>query len=243
MPTTSSEPTSHPSLRPSVSNLPSVSIAPSQAGAFPSSQPSGSAAPSSDPTGSYNVRKRAKCDSFGDEDDYLPGVVVIAFKVVYSEWIEVRRTVTDVDGYYEFNGLDSPMRDNRYIFIIEDRDLYCGGTSRRLDTHELKDMFVSSGEKCELAKPEVLLNPSTSDVPHYESLFECCAAEFFYDMDKCMSPAKDGQSMFYATYIKGSLCSSKTEFEPWETSFETLEECCNEVFYFDKEECMKSSTE
>ena len=101
-----------------------MSIAPSQAGAFPSSQPSGSAAPSSDPTGSYNVRKRAKCDSFGDEDDYLPGVVIIAFKVVYSEWIEVRRTVTDVDGYYEFNGLDSPMRDNRYIFIIEDSEYF-----------------------------------------------------------------------------------------------------------------------
>ena len=105
------------------------------------------------------------------------------------------------------------------------------------------DLFFAIGEKCELAKPEALLRPSALGTPHYESLFECCAAEFFYDMDKCMSPAKDGQSMFYATYIKGSLCSTKTEFESWETSFGTLEECCNEVFYFDKEECMKSRTE
>lgn len=241
MPTTSAEPTSHPSLRPSVSNKPSVSIAPSEAGAFPSSQPSGSVAPSADPTGSYNVRQRAKCENYGDENDYLPDVVIIAYRVVYSEWTEVGRIVADADGYYEFNGLDSPTRDNRYIFVIEDRDLYCGGIARRLD--ELKDLFFLSGEKCELAKPEALLSPSASDAPHYESLFECCAAEFFYDMDKCMSPAKDGQFMFYATYIKGSLCSTKTEFESWETSFETLEECCNEVFYFDKEECMKSRTE
>ena len=131
MPTTSAEPTSHPSLRPSVSNKPSVSIAPSEAGAFPSSQPSGSVAPSADPTGSYNVRQRAKCENYGDENDYLPDVVIIAYRVVYSEWTEVGRIVADADGYYEFNGLDSPTRDNRYIFVIEDSECFISSAARR----------------------------------------------------------------------------------------------------------------
>ena len=97
-----------------------MSIAPSQAAAFPSIQPSRSATPSADPTGSYNVRERAKCYSHDDDSAYFPGVVVIAYNVVHRDWIEVGRAVSDEEGYFTFHGLDSPTRDNRYIFVLED---------------------------------------------------------------------------------------------------------------------------
>ncbi|EJK73210.1 hypothetical protein THAOC_05177 [Thalassiosira oceanica] len=45
----------------------------------------------------------------------------------------VDRTVSDMDGYYEFNGLDLPTRDNRYIFVIENKSK----TKARLDELEL----------------------------------------------------------------------------------------------------------
>jgi len=45
---------------------------------------------------------------------------------------------------------------------------------------------------------------------------------------------------FYPTYISGQLCHSKTMFDDWEESFETLKECCESFFSWDFEACCSS---
>ena len=45
---------------------------------------------------------------------------------------------------------------------------------------------------------------------------------------------------YYPTYTDGELCSTKlsTEFNNWETYYETLVECCDSAFSWDYDACM-----
>lgn len=47
-------------------------------------------------------------------------------------------------------------------------------------------------------------------------------------------------SQFYATYTDGESCSikSSSEFNSWETSYNTLDECCAKAFGWDYDACM-----
>lgn len=50
----------------------------------------------------------------------------------------------------------------------------------------------------------------------------------------------DNVLRYYATYSEDNLCSSKlqSEFESWDVSYETLEECCDVSFSWDYDACM-----
>merc|ERR1711862_129083 len=82
---------------------------------------------------------------------------------------------------------------------------------------------------------------------HIRNTSSLCAVEVYWDVDGCVSRSHHhidhGDSTaprYYATYIKGQLCGKKLSFDTWETAYHTLEECCEENFYFDIEECLKS---
>mmetsp|Transcript_24735 Transcript_24735/g.44427 ORF Transcript_24735/g.44427 Transcript_24735/m.44427 type:complete len:105 (+) Transcript_24735:42-356(+) len=48
------------------------------------------------------------------------------------------------------------------------------------------------------------------------------------------------QRKYYATWNPTKLCSTKSTFDAWENSYASLEECCEEVFGWDYEDCIKS---
>ena len=47
-------------------------------------------------------------------------------------------------------------------------------------------------------------------------------------------------SRYYATYTDGESCSTKSisEFNSWETHYDTLNECCAKAFGWDYDACM-----
>jgi hypothetical protein len=51
-----------------------------------------------------------------------------------------------------------------------------------------------------------------------------------------------GGARYYASYAEGESCSSKSasEFESWEESYGSREECCEVAFGWDYENCMRS---
>ena len=51
---------------------------------------------------------------------------------------------------------------------------------------------------------------------------------------------KSGGVRYYATYTNGQSCTSKSssEFESWEESFATLDECCDMNFSWDYDSCI-----
>ena len=56
------------------------------------------------------------------------------------------------------------------------------------------------------------------------------------------SPAssRPSNSRYYATYTDGESCSTKSisEFNSWETRYDTLNECCAKAFGWDYDACM-----
>lgn len=46
---------------------------------------------------------------------------------------------------------------------------------------------------------------------------------------------------FYATWQEGKLCGMKESFESWEESYSNLEDCCEVVFAWDYDACMKGA--
>ena len=58
------------------------------------------------------------------------------------------------------------------------------------------------------------------------------------------APTRDVSSKsgvrYYATYTNGQSCTSKSssEFESWEESFATLDECCDMNFSWDYDSCI-----
>ena len=56
------------------------------------------------------------------------------------------------------------------------------------------------------------------------------------------APSLGSQVRYYATYSEGESCSSKNvnKFDAWETSYETLEECCEMEFSWDYDSCVSS---
>lgn len=51
-------------------------------------------------------------------------------------------------------------------------------------------------------------------------------------------------SLYYATYTDGESCSTKSssELNSWETSYNTLNECCAKAFGWDYDTCMNVKT-
>lgn len=104
----------------------------------------------------------------------------------------------------------------------------------------------------------------------YDTLQECCAANFNWQLDQCCSDGGGcGGSItpssttvatsattsaansvvittvaplrYYASWTSGQLCSAKATFDTWETSYFSLKECCTEKFNYSYEACCQSS--
>jgi hypothetical protein len=82
----------------------------------------------------------------------------------------------------------------------------------------------------------------------YTDLKECCTEKFSYDYHNCC--AADGLGgcgdppptlKYYPTWQEGKLCQSKTYFEGWEQTFDTLDGCCTLLFSYAYDDCMASN--
>jgi len=261
-PSSSLQPSGHPSLRPSTSSRPSISETPTSS---LSSYPSVSDGPSQVPTSSYDIRRQALGPCLGDYRDPLIGAVVNLYKTVNCRgrgsctYEFFASTITDRDGYYEFTNIPNERYKTEIMYPAEcniGRRQLLKDSSPSLHQNELlnyiiedehshamnedKHAYVANGERCEESETNLL---DTT----YETLRLCCAVEVYWDVDGCVSRSHHhidhGDSTaprYYATYIKGQLCGKKLSFDTWETAYHTLEECCEENFYFDSEECLKS---
>ena len=167
-----------------------------------------------------------------------------------------RQTTTDSDGWYEFRGL--PM--SRYDVEIDFPDCSSRrGLKEKIEQQHIK-LFRESGDFCASFDDDERRS-SDGFTTHFSSLDECCANIFWYDMEGCIarSHVADFQPLteeevlsleyssvvsdvprFYPTFISGQLCHSKTSFDAWEESHDTLKECCQTHFSWDYEECMKN---
>ena len=80
----------------------------------------------------------------------------------------------------------------------------------------------------------------------YETLYSCCQQHFNWDVSGCCVngggcpelPVADAVDGFYPTWTPGELCAYKASFDTWEERFDTLEECCDAKFSWQKKECM-----
>jgi len=167
-----------------------------------------------------------------------------------------RQTTTDSDGWYEFRGL--PM--SRYDVEIDYPDCSSRrGLEEEIEQQHIK-LFRESGDFCASFDEDERLS-SDGFTTHFSSLDECCANIFWYDMEGCIARSRvaDFQPLteeevlsleyssvvndvprFYPTFISGQLCHSKTSFDAWEESYESLEDCCQTHFLWDYDACMKN---
>jgi len=92
------------------------------------------------------------------------------------------------------------------------------------------------------------------EVP-YDTLYECCEDKFGYNVDRCcadgggcpeigvvaageVSDERGEATRFFPTWEQGKLCDSKTDFYVGELSFASLDECCQEQFSYDLDNCL-----
>jgi hypothetical protein len=71
----------------------------------------------------------------------------------------------------------------------------------------------------------------------FDSREECCKA--FFAWESCNWDTQDlSEAKFFPDW-QNSGCKLKSNFEPWETDqmFDTLDDCCTELFYYNKEDC------
>lgn len=174
-------------------------------------------------------------------DPCLPGDVPLVNATVYLYGgPTVLTTVTDSYGYYIFENLPP----GRYAV-----DIVYPTCTRRLFDRQVGDssletnfeLYHKKGNVCEV------LSLEDQDVPalSFESIHECCANMFWFDMEGCIlrSQSTDPSSSisrFYPTWIGGQLCSSKELFDTWEDSYLTLKECCEAHFAWDYSGCCAS---
>jgi len=79
----------------------------------------------------------------------------------------------------------------------------------------------------------------------YKNKEACCKQHFWWRMTQCMANEE------YKFYKNGDICDTKIFFEDWEqnspadwtdtTQFDTLVECCANLFWFDYDGCMQRS--
>ena len=197
------------------------------------------------------------CDSSGDS--FLVGAIVNLY--VGSSVLD--ETLTDENGCYEFTGL---TRDRSFYDIVVDygdcgrRDL----TNEESVTDEHVKLFYKVDDYCD----SIVVDGDAGGLADFDTLDECCATSFWYDMEGCLERSRiaefqpltafDGKlslvsvlaefqpihtdvPRFYPTYISGQLCHSKSSFDSWEQSHETLKDCCEALFSWDYDACCNSS--
>lgn len=79
----------------------------------------------------------------------------------------------------------------------------------------------------------------------YKNKEDCCKQHFWWRMTQCMANEE------FRFYQNGDICDTKIYFEDWEdnspadwtstTQFDTLEECCANLFWFDYDGCLERS--
>lgn len=79
----------------------------------------------------------------------------------------------------------------------------------------------------------------------YKNKEACCKAHFWWRITQCM------QNEEFKFYKNGDICDTKIFFEDWEsnspadwtdtTQFDTLDECCVNMFWYDMDGCMERS--
>jgi len=81
----------------------------------------------------------------------------------------------------------------------------------------------------------------------YTELKDCCTNKWSWDYAKCCNGEGLGGCgdppptvKYYPTWQDGKLCQSKTSFDGWEVSYDTLEDCCTSTFAYAFEACCLS---
>ena len=131
-----------------------------------------------------------------------------------------------------------------------------GPCERRLESSTPKDQFYRVGDRCVATQK----SKEDKNTVLYSTAFECCANEFWVDIDGCIAlshdgpgtiattsqpveavaATADGKHRFYPTYLPGQLCHLKDTFDSWESSYRTLKECCDAHFPGDRDACCGS---
>ncbi|KAL7536874.1 hypothetical protein ACHAXR_007451 [Thalassiosira sp. AJA248-18] len=188
-PSTSAGPSEQPSLNPTSSKKPTTtpSYSPTES-TSPSLVPTAPINPTSSPTRTMVVRQRATNPCY-DDDTPLVGATVTLYNAFN---VFVDQTVTDSEGYYTFTGLpigryrtqvDYPDCGRRELYSTESFLL------SRLDNDAIK--FYKNGEMCDAsASLGGWASRSTADSTHFDTLDECCANVFWYDIDGCFSRSR-----------------------------------------------------
>lgn len=227
--------------------------------AYPSTSPSSN--PSASPTSSPTI---VVTNRLPITDDCAPGDLPLANVTVYLYGgPTVLSTVTDSEGFYRFENLLPGPRYSVYIatptctptpspsIVQSDQPSVSpsGGSTTTRALLMVSDSLTKSGAQVYHKKGN-----ACEAIPHsdqllsslvFDSLEECCANTFWFDMDGCMSRSQSEQQpvipRFYPTWIRGELCNSKEVFDDWEDSYLTLKECCESHFSWDMLACCSSS--
>ncbi|KAL7497451.1 hypothetical protein ACHAWT_007422 [Skeletonema menzelii] len=81
----------------------------------------------------------------------------------------------------------------------------------------------------------------------YVELKDCCTDKFSWDYANCCAGEGLGgcgdpppSVKYYPTWQDGKLCQSKTSFEGWEQTYDTLADCCTSTFAYSYDACCQS---
>jgi len=167
---------SYPSYSPS--RLSSTSVMPTKKPTPLSTEP-----PTASPVGGMTIRRPA-FDPCTDNALPLVGAIV----TLYDPFGKVvTRTLTDSEGIYTFTGLPMGRYRTEVDFPACDirREL---SSNEQFSTASLPSdnlvKFYSRGDVCDVSFGG-LETTSTADITHFDTLDECCANVFWYDMDGC----------------------------------------------------------
>lgn len=192
-PTASSRPAKlagMPSAKPSF--FPSTSVVPTEQ---PSSTLTG--APTLSPVGGMTIRRPA-FDPCHDDGRTLVGVVVTLYSA-FGEFVD--QTVTDEEGYYTFEGL--PFGRYRAEIDYPDcgdrRELSGAGDPGFPDDNLAK--FYSTGDSCDVSFQGLV--STDGDILGFDTLDECCANLFWYDMEGCFSRSQIAFQFEFCLDISG----------------------------------------
>lgn len=187
-PSISTSPSEQPSVVPTKNSTPSPSRSPSTS-VVPTKEPSSAPTepPTSSPVGGMMIRRPA-FDPCHDNDLTLVGATVTLYNA-FGGFVD--QTVTDSEGIYTFTGLplgryrteiDYPSCDRRELSINEQLSpLSLPGDNRV--------KFYSTGESCDVSFGGLDVT-SSGDITYFDTLDECCANVFWYDMGGCFSRSR-----------------------------------------------------
>ncbi|KAL7532400.1 hypothetical protein ACHAXR_004605 [Thalassiosira sp. AJA248-18] len=108
------------------------------------------------------------------------------------------------------------------------------------DAYAGKPISVESWSHGDFESQSVAADNDVFDLPAELEAIIASAKSVQESSIQIEEPSSAAEVRYYPTYTEGELCSSRSSsaFESWETSYASLEDCCEVAFSWDYDACL-----